>query len=166
MCVYIGKVWIVSFTIYSISMTLNNLFSVEIYCIHYVIIPVVSHCFIQISSHGIVQSLRIICLILELGWEKRIGQIWYRWPKINVPVWQFVHRSHGLTNTLANFLVHIQFAVGMLQLACCSWHRDEIQSSYRLLPSLMALHVSRISCCACGVIWWSFTVSFLMRTQL
>ena len=92
----------------------KNLFSVETYCIHYVIISVVeSHCFIQISSLGIVQPLRIICLISGVRGKKRIGKIWYRWPKINVPIWQFVHRSHRLTNTLANFLVYIQFAVGI-----------------------------------------------------
>ena len=70
------KLGIVLFTIYSVSFGNKNLFSVETYCIHYVIIPVVeSHCFIQISSHGIVQPLRIICLISGVRVKQRIGRI-------------------------------------------------------------------------------------------
>lgn len=50
----------------------KNLFSVETYCIHYNIIPIVeSYGFIQISSHGTVQQLRITYLISGVRGEKR-----------------------------------------------------------------------------------------------
>lgn len=105
-----GEMWIILFTVF----WYKNLFSVETYCIHYNIIPIVeSYGFIQISSHGTVQLLRITYLISGVRGKKGAGQIQCRWLEINVAIWQFGHRSYGLTNTLANFLVHIQFAIGI-----------------------------------------------------
>lgn len=134
----------------------ENLFSVEF--IQCIIIPIVeSYCFTHISSCNIEQPLGIIYLISESGTNKKEQHtIQCRWPKINVAIWQFVRRSYEPTNTLANFLIHSQFAIG-------------IQTRYKAFIDYILL----LRLCTWAewatVLWCyvrSFAVSFVMRTQL
>lgn len=56
----------------------------------------------------------------------------------------------GSTNSSANFQGYVQFAVGIQ-----TWYK-----AYWLHPSLTALHVSRVRCCACGEMWEALLYHF------
>lgn len=142
-----GEMWIIFFTVF----WCRDLFSIETYCIRYIIIPAgESHCFTQISSHSNIHPLRIIHLISEIGGKKEQDSIQCRWPKINVAIWQFVHRSYGQTH----------FGQFTNPYPSCNWHTDKIESFYWLYPFLVALHVSRVSCYVCSVMWGALLYHF------